>query len=118
LGAPELNVVSPALSIQGDANLRVIGTAANRVIVGRASLSGGDLIFLGNRYVLENSIIAFVNSYETQPVVNLQASTTVQQYNIAIRFHGPLDRLQTSYTSDPSLDRLTPHSKLHDLGSN
>jgi translocation and assembly module TamB len=36
-------------------------------------------------------------------VVNLQATTTVQQYNIAIRFHGSLDRLQTSYTSDPSL---------------
>jgi len=99
----EMNVVSPALSIQGDANLRVIGTAANPVIVGRASLSGGDLIFRGNRYVLESSTIAFVNSSATQPVVNLQATTTVQQYHIAIRFHGSLDRLQTSYTSDPSL---------------
>jgi translocation and assembly module TamB len=99
----ELNVASPELSIQGDANLRVIGTATNPVIVGRASLSGGDLIFLGNRYVLESSTIAFVNSFETRPVVNLQATTTVQQYNIAIRLHGPLDRLQTSYSSDPSL---------------
>ena len=98
-----LNVVSPGLSLQGDANLRVIGTAADPVIVGRASLSGGDLIFMGNRYVLQSGTIAFVNTIETQPIINLQATTTVQQYNIGLRFHGPLDRLKTNYTSDPAL---------------
>src|SRR5207248_5973052 len=36
----ELNAVSRTLSIQGDANLRVIGTASNPVIVGRANLTG------------------------------------------------------------------------------
>jgi translocation and assembly module TamB len=99
----QLNVVNPTLSLQGDANLRVIGTAADPVIVGRASVNGGDLIFLGNRYVLQSGTIAFVNTMETQPVINLQATTTVQQYNINLRFHGPLDRLQTNYTSDPAL---------------
>ncbi len=99
----ELNVVSPAVSIQGDANLRVIGTANNPVIVGRTSLTGGDLIFLGNRYVVQGGTIAFVNSVETEPVVNLQVKTTIQQYNIAMRFRGPLDRLRTDYTSDPAL---------------
>jgi len=99
----ELHVVSPQVSVQGDANLRVMGTAADPVIVGRATVNGGDLIFLGNRYILQSGTIAFVNSFETQPVINLQATTTVQQYNIALRFHGPMDRLQTSYTSDPSL---------------
>ncbi len=99
----ELNVVSPGVSIQGDANLRVIGTANDPVIVGRTNLSGGDLIFLGNRYLIQGGTIAFVNSIETQPVVNLQVTTTIQQYNIAMRFQGPLDRLRTNYTSDPSL---------------
>ncbi len=99
----ELNVVSPGVSIQGDANLRVIGTATDPVIVGRTNLTGGDLIFLGNRYVVQGGTIAFVNSLETEPVVNLQAKTTIQQYNIAMRFRGPLDRLRTDYTSDPSL---------------
>ena len=99
----ELNVVSPAVSIQGDANLRVIGTASDPVIMGRANLTGGDLIFLGNRYVVQGGTIAFINSLETEPVVNLQVNTTIQQYNIAMRFRGPLDRLRTNYTSDPSL---------------
>ncbi len=99
----ELNIVSQALSVQGDANLRVIGTASDPVIVGRTNLTGGDLIFLGNRYIVQGGTIAFVNTMETEPIVNLSATTTIQQYNIGMRFRGPIDRLHTSYTSDPAL---------------
>ncbi|HLI64414.1 MAG TPA: translocation/assembly module TamB domain-containing protein [Terriglobales bacterium] len=99
----ELNAVSPTLSIRGDVNLRAIGTAADPVIVGRANLTGGDLIFMGNRYVVRAGTITFVNSIQTEPVVNLEVDTTVQQYKIALRFRGPLDRLRTNYTSDPAL---------------
>ncbi|HUI85199.1 MAG TPA: translocation/assembly module TamB domain-containing protein [Candidatus Binatia bacterium] len=99
----ELNVVSPTVSIRGDANLRVIGTAADPVIVGRANLTGGDVIVLGNRYVVQGGTIAFVNTVQTEPVVNLQVNTTIQQYNIAMHFRGPVERLQTNYTSDPAL---------------
>jgi len=101
--ASDLNAVSPTLSIQGGANLRIIGTAADPVITGRANLTGGDLIFLGNRYEVKGGTIAFVNSIQSEPVVNLQVETTVQQYRIALRFRGPMDRLQTTYTSDPAL---------------
>jgi translocation and assembly module TamB len=101
----ELNVVSPTASIQGDANLRVVGTAANPVILGRANLAGGDAIVLGNRYTIQGGTIAFVNPVETQPVLNVQVNTTIQQYNIALRFRGPVDRLQTNYTSDPALSQ-------------
>ncbi len=101
--ASELRASSQQVSIEGSANLRVIGTANNPVIVGRTNLTGGDLIFLGNRYVVQGGTIAFVNSMETTPVVNVQVNTTVQQYNVAMRFQGPLDRLHTEYTSDPSL---------------
>ncbi|MGC2110116.1 MAG: translocation/assembly module TamB domain-containing protein, partial [Candidatus Korobacteraceae bacterium] len=101
--ASELRAATPQLSIEGDANLHVIGTANNPVVVGRANISNGDLIFLGNRYVVQGGTIAFVNAVETRLIVNLQATTTIQQYNIAMRFQGPLDRLHTNYTSDPAL---------------
>ncbi len=101
--ASELRASSQQVSVEGSANLRVVGTANNPVIVGRANLTGGDLIFLGNRYVIQGGTIAFVNAVETTPVVNLQVNTTVQQYNVAMRFQGPLDRLHTEYTSDPAL---------------
>ena len=99
----ELNVVSPTVSIQGSANLRVIGTVNDPVIVGRSNLTGGDVIFLGNRYLVQGGTIAFLNTVQTEPVVNLAVTTTIQQYNITMRFRGPIERLRTDYTSDPAL---------------
>ncbi len=98
-----INAYSRTVSLQGDANLRVIGTAADPVIVGRTNLTGGEVFLLGNRYEVQGGTIAFVNTTQTEPVLNLQVNTTIQQYNIAMRFQGPLDRLHTNYTSDPAL---------------
>ncbi|HEX6879725.1 MAG TPA: translocation/assembly module TamB domain-containing protein, partial [Terriglobales bacterium] len=101
--SPSLNLVSRTLSIQGGANLHVQGTASQPVIVGRASLSGGDLIFRGNRYVVQGGTVDFVNPNKTEPVVNLQVTTVIDQYNINMRFQGPMEKLTTIYTSDPAL---------------
>jgi translocation and assembly module TamB len=98
-----INLVSRALSINGTANLRVRGTAAQPVILGRVNLDGGDIILNGDRFVLNGGTIQFVNPSETQPVVNLSLNTTIQQYNIFLRFNGPIDQLRTNYSSDPSL---------------
>ncbi|HEX7962553.1 MAG TPA: translocation/assembly module TamB domain-containing protein, partial [Terriglobales bacterium] len=98
-----INLVSRQLSLQGAANLNVRGTAAQPVILGRVNLSSGDLIFRGNRYLLQGGTIDFVNPSQTQPVVDLGVNTTVQQYNIQMRFWGPADHLRTTYASDPAL---------------
>lgn len=98
-----LNLVSRALSVDGTANLQVRGTAAEPVILGRINLNDGDLIFNGNRFTLAGGTVEFINPAETQPVVNLALNTTIQQYNIHLRFNGPVDQLRTNYASDPSL---------------
>jgi translocation and assembly module TamB len=98
-----INLVSRTLSINGSANLRVRGTAAQPVILGRVNLSGGDIILNNDRFVLNGGTIEFVNPAETQPIVNLALNTTIQQYNIFMRFNGPVDQLRTNYSSDPSL---------------
>jgi len=98
-----VNPVSRTLSVSGAANLRVTGTAAQPVILGRISLTGGDLIFQGNRYLLQGGVIDFVNPSRTEPNVNVSVTATIQQYNIGLRFEGPIDRLRTSYSSDPAL---------------
>lgn len=98
-----INLSSRQLSLQGSANLEVVGTAAQPVITGRTVLTGGDLIYRGNRYVLQSGTIDFVNPYETQPVVNVSVNTTIQEYNIMMHFDGPVDRLHTNYASNPAL---------------
>ncbi len=98
-----VNLVSRALSVNGSANLQVRGTAAEPVILGRVILNSGDVLLNGDRFILNSGTVQFVNPSQTQPVVNLALNTTIQQYNIALQFRGPVDQLQTQYTSDPAL---------------
>jgi translocation and assembly module TamB len=99
----DLNLTSSKLSVQGAANLQVKGTAADPVLTGRMRLDGGDLIFRGNRYVLQPSTVEFINPVKTEPVLNVVVDSKVKDYDINMRLRGPLDRLRTTYTSDPTL---------------
>jgi len=99
----DVSLVSRSLSVNGSANLQVRGTASTPVILGRVNLSGGDIILNGDRFVLDSGTIAFVNPYETEPVVNLSLKTTIQQYDVFLRFNGPVDQLRTNYSSNPAL---------------
>lgn len=99
----QMNLTSSKVSLQGNANLRVAGTAADPVILGRANLTGGELFLASNRYQIENGTVNFLNPIRTEPVVNLRVTTVVDQYNIALNFEGPVDHLKTTYTSDPAL---------------
>jgi translocation and assembly module TamB len=99
----ELALASGKLSVQGTANLRVQGTLAEPVIVGRTNISSGEMFYQGNRYQVENGVIDLVNPLRTEPVVNLTVTTVIQQFNLTMNLVGPLDRLRTTYTSDPPL---------------
>ncbi len=98
-----LNLASSQLSIAGSANLNVVGTLADPVILGRIALTSGEVFFLGKRFEIQNGTIAFANTVRTEPLVNLYVNTVVDQYTITINLTGPMDRLKTTYTSDPSL---------------
>jgi translocation and assembly module TamB len=100
-----VNLVSRTLSVAGSANLQVRGTADNPVILGRINLTGGDMILNGDRFVLTGATVQFVNPTQTQPVVNATVTTSIQQYNISMRFRGPTDHMETQYSSDPALPR-------------
>jgi len=98
-----VNLTSRALSLGGTANLQLRGTAAEPVVLGRVNLNSGDIILNGNRFVLSGGTIQFVNPSQTQPVVNVSLTSYIQQYNIALRFQGPIDKMRTQYSSDPAL---------------
>jgi translocation and assembly module TamB len=98
-----LSATSSQVSVEGDVNLQVAGTAANPVIIGRTDLTSGELFYRNVRYQLQRGIITFDNPTETEPVMNVSVSTTVEQYNLTLTLRGPFDKLTTSYTSDPPL---------------
>ncbi len=101
----EVSLANSKVSVRrAPRTLTLISTAANPVVLGRTSLTGGDIFLYGQkRCQIQNGTIEFANPIRTTPVLNLNVTTTVQQYNIGLNFVGPLNRLRTNYTSDPPL---------------
>jgi translocation and assembly module TamB len=99
----DLNLASSEVSLQGQASLRFAGTAADPVIVGRTEFTAGDIFLMNKRYQIERGIIQFSNPNRTEAVLNILLTTTINQYNLSLTFLGPLDKMQTSYVSDPPL---------------
>lgn len=98
-----LNATSSQVSIEGRAALQIGGTAANPVITGRTTLTSGELFYRSVRYQLQRGMITFDDPNQTHPVLNLSVGTTIEQYNLTLALRGPLDKVTTSYTSDPPL---------------
>ncbi len=98
-----LSATSSQVSIEGSVNLNVMGTAADPVITGRTELTSGELFYRSNRYQLQRGVISFADPNQTNLDLNISVATTVEQYNLTINLRGTLDRLTTSYSSDPPL---------------
>jgi translocation and assembly module TamB len=98
-----LSATSSQVSIAGRVAVQVGGTAANPVITGRTNLTSGELFYRNLRYELQKGVITFDDPTETHPVMNVSVTTTVEQYNLTLSMRGPLDKLTTSYVSDPAL---------------
>lgn len=73
------------------------------MITGRTNLTSGELFYRNVRYQLQRGVITFDDPNQTHPVMNVVVATTVQQYNLTLTMRGPLDKLTTSYVSDPPL---------------
>lgn len=120
----DLNIVStPGLQVQtslaklsGDAELRVRGTAAHPSVLGRVNIIEGDLSFKGTKYHLDRGDILFVNPLHIEPILNIDASARVRGVDITVGLHGPIDKLSTTYRSDPPLPTSDIISLLAGLG--
>ena len=103
---PELQMQTAVARLSGDADLRMRGTAERPVILGRTEVLEGDISFNGTKYHLERGDVTFANPAKTQPIVDLQATTRVRDYDITIRIRGDAtapNGLKATWQSEPSL---------------
>lgn len=98
-----LNATSSQVSLEGQAALQVGGTVADPVLTGRTTLNSGELFYRNVRYQLQRGVITFDDPNQTHPVLNVSVTTTIEQYNLTLNLRGPLDKLTTSYVSEPPL---------------
>ena len=100
---PELQMQTASMRLSGDADLHLRGTAAKPAILGRADIIEGEVQFNGTKYRLERGDITFINPVTTTPVLDLQATTRVQDYDITLNLNGQIDRPNVTYRSEPPL---------------
>ncbi|MDQ2839453.1 MAG: translocation/assembly module TamB domain-containing protein [Acidobacteriota bacterium] len=104
LTAPDIQVVSTysnRLSVL--ANLTLRGTAQDPGILGRITVTDGELVFFGNTYTVTTGNINFYDPTSISPVLNVSLETVAQGVNVTIGVTGPMDDLKLSYRSDPPL---------------
>jgi translocation and assembly module TamB len=100
---PELQMQTAVVRLSGDADLHLRGTAAKPVLLGRADVTEGEVYFNGTKYRMERGDVTFANPVTTTPVLDLQASTHVRDYDITVNLNGGLDKLNLTYHSEPPL---------------
>jgi translocation and assembly module TamB len=103
--APELQMKTAVARLSGDADLRIRGSVARPSLLGRADILEGEATFNGTKFRLERGDITFANPVSIEPLVNLQASTHVRNYDLNITVTGSPDRLAVNYRSEPPLPK-------------
>jgi translocation and assembly module TamB len=98
-----LTVQTSLAKLSGDADLRLRGTGARPVLLGRVNIAQGDIKISGQKYHLERGDITFANPIRIDPTLDLEATTRVRDFDITIGLHGTMEKLTTTYRSDPPL---------------
>jgi translocation and assembly module TamB len=93
----------PSAELEADANLRIRGSWEHPILLGHIHVLSGDLYFHGSRYKVARGDLNFANPFQLNPDINVEATTTIQQYEITLNFSGPANKLSLSYRSDPPL---------------
>jgi translocation and assembly module TamB len=89
------------VDIDGDVHLR--GTWDHPVLLGHIHLLGGEMAFRGNNFQLTRGDINFANPFRLDPVLNVEGTASISQYQVTLTFSGPASRLALNYRSDPPL---------------
>jgi translocation and assembly module TamB len=101
--APSLNFQNSFARLAGNVDLAVRGTLAQPTVLGRVTITDGRATFNGEKFELQHGEIYFTNPVRIQPVLDLTATTTVENYTVTIALQGPTTKLNPTFRSEPPL---------------
>jgi len=100
---PDTRLEWPGAHLEAESSLRARGTAEHPILLGHIHVLSGDLYFHDNRYKVARGDLNFANPFRMDPVINFEATTNIQQYEITLNFTGQASKMSLSYRSDPPL---------------
>ncbi|MGP8243992.1 MAG: translocation/assembly module TamB domain-containing protein [Bryobacteraceae bacterium] len=90
------------LEVAGNLHLR--GTASNPALLGRITVSQGQVVFFGTKYNVSQGSISFFNPLNVDPILDVDLETKARGIDITLNISGPLNKLRLAPHSDPPLE--------------
>ena len=102
--SPALAVQSSlAQDIEASADLHLRGTASEPGMLGRVSITSGDVVFFGTKYTVNEGTISFYDPLKIEPNLDISLETQSKGVDVTLNVTGPIDNMKLTYTSDPPL---------------
>ncbi|MGA3293870.1 MAG: translocation/assembly module TamB domain-containing protein [Candidatus Acidiferrales bacterium] len=89
--------------VEMDGDVRLRGTFDRPVLLGNIHLLSGEMPFRGNTFEITRGDINFANPFRLDPELDVEATSTISQYQVTIDFSGKASHLSMNYRSDPPL---------------
>lgn len=94
-------------TIGAAAELAVRGSLARPAVFGDVvTATASEVEYGGSTYRIERGVFTFANPTRIDPLLDVVASTRVQEYDVRLQLSGPLSRPVTAFSSDPPLPDL------------
>jgi translocation and assembly module TamB len=103
--APSLSFENTYASIAGEVDLRIRGSMNAPSVLGRVSITQGTANLAGTTYQLDRGDVYFANPVRIDPLIDLDATAQVRDYDISVGIHGTIENLTTTYRSEPPLSQ-------------
>jgi translocation and assembly module TamB len=101
--APQMDFQNSFAQIAGSVNLRIRGTVAQPAVLGRINITDGKATYNGTTYQLQHGDIYFSNPVKIEPIIDLDATTRIEEYDVTIGLHGTASKLTPTFRSEPPL---------------
>jgi translocation and assembly module TamB len=101
--APQMDFQNSFAQIAGSVNLRIRGTVAQPAVLGRINITEGKATYNGTTYQLQHGDIFFTNPVKIEPIIDLDATTRIEEYDVTIGLHGTASKLTPNFRSEPPL---------------
>lgn len=96
-----LRVDNNLANVVARGDLSLTGTPAEPVLLGRAEIERGRVVFRGDSYELRKGVLDFSNPRAIDPVFDVEAETRIRTYRLTLQAHGTFERVTSQVTSDP-----------------
>jgi translocation and assembly module TamB len=101
--SPQMDFQNSYAKLAGTVDLRIGGTLDVPSVLGRIQITDGSATFAGTTYELQRGLIYFNNPIRIDPVIDVDATARVENYNITISADGSPSNLKLTYRSEPPL---------------